>query len=126
MSGSTSNAFFPSRVAHRPRRSNARRRSAAARVATGPCEALELRTLLTSTLYLDYGDNWPGGVLNTTVGAIDDTTNGSNPNIDGPRLSDAAGNNYADAATVAITSINTLLGASAGLRSVVRRRRRNA
>lgn len=71
-------------------------------------ETLESRICLTSTLYLDYGDNWPGGVLNTTVGAIDNTTNGSNPNIDGPRLSDASGNDYADATTVAITSISVL------------------
>jgi hypothetical protein len=32
-------------------------------------EQLERRMLLTSTLYLDYGDRWAGGVLNTTVGA---------------------------------------------------------
>jgi hypothetical protein len=74
---------------------------------------MESRILLTSTLYLDYGDRWPGGVLNTTVGAIDDTTNGSNPNIDGPRLTDTGNNNYADGTTVAITSVNNLQGTNA-------------
>ena len=76
-------------------------------------EALEHRTLLTGTLYLDYGDNWPGGVLNTTAGDIDDTTNGSNPNIDGPLLSDAAGDDYDDDDPVVITSINNLYSSSA-------------
>ena len=67
------------------RRSSQRLRAASAAPATvAAAEPLESRVLLT-TLYIDYGDRFPGGVLNTTVGAIDNTTSGSNPNIDGPR-----------------------------------------
>ena len=33
---------------------------------------LEDRCTPTSTLYIDYGDRWPSGVLNTNVGDIDD------------------------------------------------------
>ena len=73
-------------------------------------EPLEDRLLLSAVLYVDYGDAFAGGVLNTTVGAIDNTTSGSNPNIDGPRLTDSAGKNYSDATTVAITSFNTVYG----------------
>jgi hypothetical protein len=73
-------------------------------------EPLEDRLLLSAVLYVDYGDAFAGGVLNTTVGAIDNTTSGSNPNIDGPRLTDSAGKNYTDATTVAITSFNTVYG----------------
>ena len=91
----------------------ARLHSSALRRLPLPAEALERRTLLTSTLYLDYGDNWPGGVLNTTAGAIDDTTNGSNPNIDGPLLSDGAGDDYDDDDPVVITSINNLYSSTA-------------
>jgi hypothetical protein len=76
-------------------------------------ECLEDRALLTSTLYIDYGDRFPGGILNTTVGALDNTTNGANPNIDGPVLSDANNNLYANGTAVAITSVNTLMGAGA-------------
>lgn len=111
MSVTTTIALFSTR--HPRRASAARRRRGAGGGTPNACETLEHRTQLTSTLYLDYGDNWPGGVLNTTVGAIDNTTNGSNPNVDGPRLSDSGGSDYGDDITVAITSINTLLGAAA-------------
>src|SRR5262245_53249537 len=67
-------------------------------------EALEDRLLLSSTLYIDYGDAFPAGVLATTVGALDNTTNGTNPNIDGPALIDAANNNYAAGTAVSITA----------------------
>src|SRR5258707_49074 len=76
-------------------------------------EALECRRLLTSTLYIDYGDSFPGGVLNTTIGALKSTTNGGNPNVDGPQLTDANGNNYPDATALKITSLNTLYGGTA-------------
>src|SRR5687767_7588347 len=62
-------------------------------------EPLDERLLLSAVLFVDFGDAFPGGVLNTTVAAVDDTTNGSNPNIDGPRLSDPAGNDYSDGTT---------------------------
>src|SRR5882724_7600143 len=76
-------------------------------------ETLECRRLLTSTLYVDYGDSFPGGVLTTTIGALKNTTNGGNPNVDGPQLTDKNGNNYPDGTTMTITSLNTLYGASA-------------
>lgn len=96
------------------------RRHPSARLARRMAEMLESRRLLTSTLYLDYGDRWAGGVLNTTVGAIDNTTAPGNPNVDGPRLTDAAGNNYADATTVAISSLVTMNPGNAANAAAVR------
>lgn len=84
------------------------------------CEQLESRVLLTSMLYLDYGDRWAGGVLNTTVGAIDSTAAAGNPNIDGPRLSDANGDSYGDDITVAISSLATINpGSAAAIRATM-------
>lgn len=51
-------------------------------------ERLEDRTLLTSTLYVDFGDNFPGGTLSTTVGDFDSHVSGANPDMDGPRFAD--------------------------------------
>lgn len=73
-------------------------------------EYLEDRVLPTATLYIDYGDRFPGGVLNTTVGGIRSTVSGSNPNIDGPQLFDSSGTNYASATSVAVSSLNRLYG----------------
>ncbi|MEA2709543.1 MAG: hypothetical protein QOF78_2144, partial [Phycisphaerales bacterium] len=64
--------------------------------------------LMTSTLYIDYGDRFPSGVLTTTVGALDNTTSGSNPNIDGPVLSDPSNNDYAGGTAVTINATNSL------------------
>src|SRR5512134_3133652 len=75
-------------------------------------EPLEERLLLSATLYLDYGDLFPGGFLNTTVGALDTTVSGSNPDIDGPVLSDSTGANYAGATAVSIQSFNSVYGAN--------------
>jgi hypothetical protein len=71
-------------------------------------EELEGRILLSSTLFVDFGDNFTNGTLNTTVGALDNTTSGTNPNIDGPVLTDSAGNNYAANTPVAIQSFNSV------------------
>ncbi|HSB86970.1 MAG TPA: LEPR-XLL domain-containing protein, partial [Ilumatobacteraceae bacterium] len=75
-------------------------------------EPLEQRLLLSATLYVDFGDQFAGGVLNTTVGALDSTVSGSNPNIDGPVLSDATGADYGAAAPVSIQSFNSVYGAN--------------
>ena len=84
-------------------------------------EVLEARALLTTTLYLDYGDRFPNNQLTATVGALDNTTSGSNPNIDGPLLTDAnnnpngrgGGTPYADDTTFTMTSFNSFYGANA-------------
>ncbi|MCA9118853.1 MAG: hypothetical protein KDB11_01650, partial [Planctomycetales bacterium] len=58
-------------------------------------EALELRLLLTANLFIDYGDNFPGGILSTTQGAFRDianTSGGDNP-ILGVELGDTTGFN---------------------------------
>ena len=47
------------------------------------------------------------------MGALDNTTFGANPNIDGPRLFDSAGNNFANGTAVTINSVNALYGAAA-------------
>jgi RTX calcium-binding nonapeptide repeat (4 copies)/Metallo-peptidase family M12B Reprolysin-like len=74
-------------------------------------EELEGRILLSSTLFVDFGDSF-NGTLNTTVGELDNTTSGTNPNIDGPVLTDSAGNNYAADTPVAIQSFNSVYGAN--------------
>jgi hypothetical protein len=76
-------------------------------------EQLEERWLLITTLYIDYGDRFAGNVLNTTVGALDSTVSGANPNIDGPILSQSTGANYAAATPVAITSAAGIYTAAA-------------
>lgn len=76
-------------------------------------EQLEDRTLLTATLYVDFGDRFPSGVLNTTVGALDTHVFGANPDIDGPVLSDSTGADYAAGTAVRVNSVNSLYGASA-------------
>jgi hypothetical protein len=76
-------------------------------------EALEERALMTTTLYLDYGDRFPNGVLMATAGALDSTTFGANPNIDGPVLTDATGANYAADTTFRMTSFSNFYGANA-------------
>src|SRR4051812_42565026 len=48
------------------------------------CESLEIRRLLTSQLYLDFGDNFPGGGLQMNVQTLRDTF-GSN-GLQGPDL----------------------------------------
>lgn len=67
-------------------------------------EPLEARQLLITTVYIDYGDRFPGNVLNTTVGAIDSTVSGSNPDIDGPVLQGTSGP-YPAATPVAMTAL---------------------
>src|SRR5262245_6537808 len=89
-------------------------------------EALEGRLVPTSTLFVDFGDGFSGGVLNTTVGAIESTKDGQNPNIDGPVLSDPNGANSAGNTAVKITAFNTVYGANAAatratIMSLVRR-----
>ncbi len=59
--------------------------------------------------------------LNTTVGALDSTTSGSNPNIDGPVLSDSAGNDYAAGTAVTIQSFNSVYGAAGATEAVTDR-----
>jgi hypothetical protein len=81
-------------------------------------EGLERRLLLTTTLYIDYGDRFPAGTLTTTVGAIDNTTAVGNPNMDGPLLFDGGGN-FPAATNVDIASVNLLYApaAAAALRA---------
>src|SRR5262245_19649977 len=75
-------------------------------------EELEGRILLSSTLFVDFGGSFPVGTLSTTVGDLDNHTSGMNPNIDGPVLTDGAGNNYAANTPVAIQSFNSVYGAA--------------
>ncbi|MEY3457521.1 MAG: hypothetical protein RL215_678, partial [Planctomycetota bacterium] len=61
-----------------------------------PAETLEERTLLTACLFVDWGDNFPGGILSTTLGGLrdvyDDPGSGAN-DILGPELTDLSGFN---------------------------------
>lgn len=77
-------------------------------------ESLEDRILLSAILYIDYGDGFAGGALTTTVGAIDSTVSGSNPNIDGPILSDSAGANFSAGTAVRITSFDSVYTGTSG------------
>lgn len=82
-------------------------------------ESLEERLLLSAVLYVDYGDNFPDGGLNTTVGAINSTTSGSNPDIDGPTLSDSAGADYAAGTAVNIVRFNEAYPGGAAMRAEI-------
>lgn len=55
---------------------------------------LELRQLLAAYLFVDFGDNFPGGTLATTQGAFRDVAGDPNPNnrVLGTELLDAANN----------------------------------
>ena len=55
-------------------------------------ETLEVRDLLTSFLFVEYGDNFPSGTLATTQGALRDVANDATPanRILGPTLNDGA------------------------------------
>src|SRR5262245_28535775 len=76
-------------------------------------EELEGRILLSSTLFVDFGDNFPNnGTLTTTVGDLDNHTSGTNPNIDGPVLTDTQtpAQNYPANTPVTIQSFNSVYG----------------
>lgn len=69
-------------------------------------ERLEDLTLLSAYLYVDYGDNFAGGVLQgadvTVKNLFDRTVDGSN--IHGPKLTDDQNNAFPDATTFSLTS----------------------
>ena len=69
-------------------------------------EVLEDRTVPTATLYIDYGDNFPGGKLTDTVGNLQRV-------VDGPVLTDGTGTAYAAGTPFTLTSFNTLYGTNA-------------
>ena len=98
----------------RKRQAGAARQKMARRARTlRGLEGLEHRTLLTSTLFLDFGDMFPGGVLNTTVGDIASHTAGGGVNINGPTFFDDSGSNFANGTSVELTAFNTVYGANA-------------
>ncbi|MEZ6093812.1 MAG: zinc-dependent metalloprotease family protein [Pirellulaceae bacterium] len=79
-------------------------------------DSCEPRIVLTTTLFVDFGARFAGGVLSDTVGNLDSTTSGANPDMDGPRLSDGTGANYANGDTVAFTAFDTFYGAGSAAR----------
>ncbi|MFM7057305.1 MAG: reprolysin-like metallopeptidase, partial [Planctomycetota bacterium] len=58
-----------------------------------PAESLENRVLLAATLFVDWGDNFPGGTLSTTLGGLRDVYNDADDTQDilGPELESTAG-----------------------------------
>jgi hypothetical protein len=86
-------------------------------------EALEDRVVPTAYVFVDFGDNFPvsgtNRVLTTTVGAVRDVAttqldNNNNPIantvIQGPQLTDANDNNYANATAVNFTQFTFTAG----------------
>ncbi|MGV2333441.1 MAG UNVERIFIED_CONTAM: hypothetical protein LVR18_04690 [Planctomycetaceae bacterium] len=76
-----------------PLRSKNRRTSRAI-----PAEALEERALLAACLFVDWGDNFPGGTLSTTLGGLRDVADDpidNSQDILGPELESTAGYNPA-------------------------------
>lgn len=80
-------------------------------------EVLEDRTLLTTRLFIDFGDRFPGGELETTVGDLDSYQLDNNPDINGPSLSDDTRNAYSDETSVVIESFQSIYGDSAATRA---------
>ncbi|GIW98626.1 MAG: hypothetical protein KatS3mg111_1959 [Pirellulaceae bacterium] len=78
----------------RGKRQKQLQRSARLRVRTTLVEGLEQRLPLTAYLFVDYGDNFPAGVLSTTQGAFRDVADSPNPGdkILGTQLLDASDN----------------------------------
>ena len=89
-------------------------------------EPLEERRLLTTTVYVDFGDRFPAAALTDTIGHLTSTTSGANPDIDGPVLYDATKTNYPAATSFTMTAFNSIYGAEstadrATIMSLVRR-----
>jgi hypothetical protein len=103
-------------------------------------EALEARDLPTAFVFVDFGDNFPGNVLTTTVGAVRDVAtaqldNGGNPIpntvVQGPRLTNAnnpprpgtsdPSNLYADTTAVSFTQFNFTADQRAQMMAIARR-----
>src|SRR5690348_14044869 len=85
-------------------------------------ERMEQRVLLHATLFVDFGDNFPGGTLATTQGALRDVANDPTPSnrILGTTLLD--GNNGFNAGTALNIVAQTFSAtARAQMMSVVRR-----
>ncbi|MEI7699500.1 MAG: reprolysin-like metallopeptidase, partial [Planctomycetia bacterium] len=72
-----------------------RQRSRYSPTAVSASERLEERALLTANLFVDFGDNFPGGTLVTTEGAFRDIAVAGGPDnaILGPELTDDGGFN---------------------------------
>ena len=90
-------------------------------------EALEARNVLTSTLYVDFGDNFGTG-LNGTIGGLQNTVApGSNTNVNGPQMDNlTTGVPFADTDPFTMTSFNQIYGGAAAsmrasIMSLVRR-----
>ncbi len=131
--------FFKSMMPASTRRVAARRPHSSKRSSYRPVlECLEERTLLTAYVFVDFGDNFPGGtsrVLTTTVGAIRDVAaaqrdnNNPIPNtvIQGPQLTfDAVpgipfSNRYADTTAVNFTPFDNSAANRATLLANARR-----
>jgi hypothetical protein len=75
-------------------------------------EAFEDRTLLTSYLYVDYGDSFNNGQLQTTTDALVSHTVAGGIDIQGPQLTDITGANYASGTTLRLNSFGSFYGTS--------------
>ena len=92
----------------RARRTGTRRSSFTCRDLSIGVERAECRILLTANLFIDYGDNFPGGILSTTQGALRDVANDAVPGnrILGVSLGDNSGFNAATALNIVAQSYN--------------------
>jgi hypothetical protein len=77
-------------------------------------ESLEERCVLTSTLYVDFGDNFGAG-LTGTIGALrNSVAPGSTVNVNGPTMPNlTTGLNFSDPTTFVMNSFNSVYGAQA-------------
>lgn len=73
-------------------------------------EALEARNVLTSTLYVDFGDNFGTGLTGTMGGLQNTVAPGSNTNVNGPQMDDQFGVPFADSDPFTMTSFNQIYG----------------
>ena len=77
-------------------------------------EALEARNVLTSTLYIDFGDNFGTGLTGTIGGLQNTVAPGSNTNVNGPQMDDlSTGIPFANSDPFTMTSFNQIYGGAA-------------
>ena len=76
--------LFGLNLLNRTRTTRPRRRNQTPTTSQGNIELLEARSLLTSMIYLDFGDSFPAGGLQTTADEFNNVPNGPDLGVTGP------------------------------------------
>ncbi|MEM7454664.1 MAG: GEVED domain-containing protein [Planctomycetota bacterium] len=77
------------------------------RSSTGAYQQLEDRRMLTTALFVDFGDRFVAGELTDDVESLVSTMAGANPAVDGPVLRDSAGVPYDNGTSFTLTAFDS-------------------